>query len=153
MAKAKAAVYRNDLLKANQLNAQLQEENTALRRQHSELVAYFCAVLLTKHDNKCDLTGQEAQSGAGYMIDMRVLGQVGIVRFAAVKQNVRPQDVKFENGEYVFTDEARGAAEAEDIPALDCSDLWHSDVNAPGIRCGSCGSSAKRAPGADAARA
>lgn len=148
--------FQNDLMKANTEIARLVSICQRLEGEKAQLVNILCAVLMKEHKGAIDLGPDDIRNSQGMFINCRSLDVLGMMRVSAKLPGSDKIQVPGENGQ---TPEAPKAAGPQLVPPappsaepepprepLTCSEPWHADPDAIGLRCSLCGDERKLAP-------
>lgn len=126
--------FQNDLAKANAEIGRLTEESKKQQTHISQLINFLSAILMTKHAGFVDIMPEELRRAAGMNINVRQLSALGFIRISAFLGD--PTKVVAPGASQL----APESVAPDDTPSpLSCSDLWHVDPNAVGLRCPECG--------------
>lgn len=148
--------FQNNLMNANQEIARLAAACQQLEQQKSQLVNILCAVLMKEHKGAIDLGADDIRTTQEMFINCKSLNTMGLMRVSVKLPGADKIQVPGENGQ---TPEAPRAAGPQLVPPappvpdpepprepLTCSESWHADPDAIGLRCSLCGDERKLAP-------
>lgn len=147
--------FQNNLMNANQEIARLAAACQQLEQQKSQLVNILCAILMKEHKGAIDLGPDDIRTTQGMFINCKSLNTMGLMRVSVKMPGSDKIQVPGENGQTPEVASTPGPQLVPTQPApepeperepLTCSEPWHADPDAIGIRCAACGDERKLAP-------